>query len=276
MTFKKFSLLTVVAVGLAFGYEATARNITIFDGVGGGGFGGGPRGVGLEDQEVELGATGSQDWDLEAFELSGKRLSVWSGYSLRNGNGKFSPGDIFFDVNGDARIGYPLARSVDNSYYRYDYVIHFTKFSDPANPNTLKYDVYALGNADKVLPSEDYVGDKFDWANPWRYDVQGSGSKTPLLSDQSATWVDNLTDADTLGMGPGGGVLAGGKHNRLTIEDISFLGDEGVKFLVHTTMLCGNDGMNGSGGGVADGGMTVTILGLSLFGLALLRRRVSK
>ena len=56
-----------------------ALNITIFDGVSGGNFGGGPTGPGLEDQEVEAGA--GQKWDLEVFDLTGSTVTLWVGRS---------------------------------------------------------------------------------------------------------------------------------------------------------------------------------------------------
>jgi hypothetical protein len=65
-----------------------------------------------EDQEVEPGAAGEQSYDMEGTFIKGNKLTVVGGYNFKAGemdfgwNQKLTMGDIFVDVNGDAKYGH--------------------------------------------------------------------------------------------------------------------------------------------------------------------------
>ena len=106
-------LVAFAATELGFGV-----NITIFDKLSGGSyFGAGPSGRGGEDQEVEPGSLAAQKWDLEGFNLTGTKLTLTGGYNFRTGVSdgirNYRPGDIFIDVNGDAKWGTDLFATRD-------------------------------------------------------------------------------------------------------------------------------------------------------------------
>ncbi len=256
----KYSALTAVILGLAASQSAQAVNITVSDGVAGGGFSGGPTGVGNEDNEVEAGAVASQNWDLEAFDLNGSSLSLWGGYNFVSGEGQgnnlWGSGDIFIDLNGDAQWGAGTGRSDSNSYYKYDYAVVFDRSGDTL---TGGYSIVSLNNTSTVTQTYDWSGTLFDWSNPFRV-REGGQSVGSGNYDYAAN-----ADASALG-------LLGGAHNRLTV-DLSALGDlSGALF--HFTMECGNDGINGRNS-VPDGGTALSLLGLGVGALGMLRRRLS-
>jgi hypothetical protein len=261
---KRCSVLTAAILGAAALATANAIDITIFDGVSGGGFSGGGAGVGLEDNEVEAGAALGQIWDLEALELNGTSLSLWGGFNFVNGQSQggnnWGSGDIFIDINGDAVWGAGTARNTSNSYYNYDYAIRFDRSGDTL---TGTYSVLNIGENTSVIQSYDWSGNLFDWSNPYRVGALGAGDST-LLSGQQFSY--NPGAANTLG-------LLGTTHNRLTV-DVGFLGAELDGALFHFTMECGNDNLMGRAS-VPDGGAALCLLGLGVGAIGVLRRRLS-
>jgi VPDSG-CTERM motif len=262
---KKYSVLTAAILGIAAIPSANASNITIFDGVSGGGFSGGGAGVGFEDNEVEAGALATQAWDLEAFDLNGTSLSLWGGYNFVNGvqqgSDLWTSGDIFIDINGDAQWGAGTLRDTSNSYYKYDYAIVFGRNANGSL--TGAYNVVALDANSTVEQSYDWGGaadGRFDWSNPYRV-RQGN------TTQQSGTF-DYAANADASALG-----LLGATHNRLTV-DVGFLGAELDGALFHFTMECGNDNLMGRAS-VPDGGAALCMLGLGVGAIGVLRRRMS-
>lgn len=262
----KYSVLTAAVLGIAAIPAAHASNITIFDGVSGGGFSGGGAGVGLEDNEVEAGALATQAWDLEAFELNGNSLSLWGGYNfvsgVQQGANLWTSGDIFIDINGDAQWGAGTLRNTSNSYYKYDYAIVFDRNLDGSLMGT--YSVLDIGLTTSVVLSYDWSGNLFDWSNPYRVGSLGTGDST-LLSGQQYSYAAGA-DASALG-------LLGTGHNSLTL-DVGFLGANLDGALFHFTMECGNDNLIGRAS-VPDGGAALCMLGLGVGAIGVLRRRMN-
>ncbi len=124
----------VLVAGNALALDLGA-NITIWDGMG----------SDAEDNEVEPGCVQAQKWDLEAFFLNDSTLTMVGGYNFRAGEGGYASGDIFIDVNGDAKYG-PAntgsggGNSITTNTFGYDYVLDLD-FSD------LTYTVYGLTDA---------------------------------------------------------------------------------------------------------------------------------
>jgi hypothetical protein len=257
---KKLLSVWLVSSALAAG-NAWAGNITIFDGVLGGGFAtGSPNGtgVGQEDQENQPGSTAEQAYDLEAFYLDGNSLTLWAGYNLGKRDQQYNPGDIFIDVGGDAVWGATpgLRPNPATNVFGWDYVIAFAETNNA-------YSVYSLDTNSLVQLTTDFGGtgdSRFDWSNPWRY-----GTPDPsrlVLGGQTATLSGPVSDSATPG-------LLGGTHYSLTV-DVGFLGAQLDGAVFSYTMQCGNDDIKGR---VPDGGTTVLLLGLGLAGLAVVNRR---
>ena len=109
---KNMKVILMVALSLIICVSnLTADNITIYDNRVSGSPGdwynrGNAPG---EDQEVEPGMLTGQSWDLEGFLLNGNILSMVGGYNFKDGvmynRDLITSGDIFIDVNGDAKYG---------------------------------------------------------------------------------------------------------------------------------------------------------------------------
>lgn len=276
-------------------HSAHAYNITIFDGVANNGGSSNPGDQAWwnnrnEDQETEPKTVHTQAWDLEAFDLSGSKLTMIGGYNFRAGESGYYSGDIFIDVHGDALYG-PAADfdipSGPNGYHRsanlwnYDYVIHFHKqnslVSDngtPGDPSddvygtqlTGKYDIIDIRGRDVTLLTA-FV-DANEASNPWRYE---GGGRVVAANQDILNWSSiNTTYTDAQIQGAYGISLLGGTHRTLEV-DLSPL-PKGVLF--HYTMGCGNDNLMGRN--VPDGGLTVGMLGSGLLGLGLTCRALGR
>jgi hypothetical protein len=181
-----------------------------------------------EDQEIEPPDLQGQIWDLEGVFLKGSSLSMVGGFNFSSGQSDgvrtYLSGDIFIDIDGNAKYGSDLPASSANGYNvvknanGWDYAISLN-FSN----NT--YDVYKIdATTDVVTP---YFGanrpsSPLELYNP-----------NPLAADRhgSFTYLTGKSDADV-------GFL-GGLHNIVQGIDLSFLGN--TNFTTHFTMGCGND-----------------------------------
>jgi hypothetical protein len=224
---KTLMVLTVTGV-TSF---ALPINITTYDGEGSGTGWYGTN----EDQEVSNGCVTGQNWDVEAFVLDGTKLSLFGGYNFVTGerdnyrNLTFTSGDIFLDIDGDARYGSSISSSNNNrdgyqtvrNNNGWDYVLDL-------DMQNLSYNIYGL--TDQSLVETVYFSQNAD-ANPWRY-TSGGG----FVGNGIITYATMLTDSQT--------GLRGGYHNQLTV-DLSFLGS--TSFTAHYTMGCGNDNIIGQG-----------------------------
>lgn len=219
-----------------------------------------------EDQEVEPPDMSGQEWDLEGFFLDGSSLSMVGGYNFATG--QYSPGwdmtytsgDIFIDVNGDAKYGISQIGQTNTEGYNsvantggWDYAISF-------DASKRIYDVFQIDAADIV--STPYFGGNRP-ATPFEY-VSG-GTK---ISSNSFTYLTGLQDADV--------GFQGGYHNAIEGIDLSFLGGN-TNFTAHFTMGCGNDMLIGKGTVQVPEPGTFSLIGIGLLSLAgLLRLRKKK
>ncbi|MBI3867977.1 MAG: hypothetical protein HY299_05535 [Verrucomicrobia bacterium] len=261
--------------------SAHAVNITIPDGLGANGIG-----KGFEDQETEPATLNRQDWDMEAFTLNGKTLSVYGGFNLLSGNPTQSPkynlGDIFVDVNGDAayKAPYPdtgLNSTTTDDKFHYDYIISFDAHgarNSTTGIGTGAYTVYkVLNEKGTVLDQTEFVGR----ANPWRLNVKLSGANVTAVATGTLVQTSNPSGTVTL---EDGTKITGGSaampHYKGDVDLSGFLTThdlENGKTLFHLTQECGNDILVGQ---VADGGSTLALLGSAITGLSLVLRRSRK
>lgn len=203
-----------------------------------------------EDQEVEPGDSEGQVWDLEGFFLNGTKLTMIGGYDFKNGVGDFASGDIFIDVNGDAKYGPGTGGGFGNTIvtntFGYDYVFDLDFAA-------MTYNLVAIDSRSTV---KNVYYEKNQGSNPWRYDGGGT-----VLASGAITYTGGLTDAQT--------GFQGGTHNAATVDlsPISSAISDG--FIAHFTMQCGNDDLMGGTPEPA----TVVLLGLGLLGVITLRMR---
>lgn len=268
------ALATMLTVGSAFAF---GTEITIYDE-------NGTQGIGAfsEDNEAEPGMVQSAAWDLEGFFLDDSNILTMVGtYDFENGawsgsNGRdLMSGDLFIDVDGDARYGdYHEAWTAGNqtvtNTFGYDDVLDMD-FSDST------YDVYALGEGSRTITS---IYTQNQGSNPWRYADGG----TLMAENVAFDYQTGLSDAES-----GGFSGWGATHNAVTGLDLNII-DPGIdpQFVVHFTMECGNDNLMGrgelasstpgGGGGMAEGPepATMLLLGSGLAGLAVLRKKFGK
>jgi len=232
------------------------RNITMWDGVGSGsGWRGGPH----EDNEVEPGNKRGQPWDLEGFFLNGWTLTMVGGFNFVTGRYGFDSGDIFIDIDGDARFGLLNKGSgggeaIVTDTFGYDYVLD-------VDFDELTYEVYALNNGASSVKVHYHQNDT---ANPWRYHsggdwLQGAGG--------SFDYWANLPSAEV-------GGLRGRRHYAAAF-DLGFL-DYDQMFTVHFALECGNDNLMGYGASptpTPEPG-TFLLLGAGILGMVHIRGKL--
>jgi hypothetical protein len=206
-------------------------------------------------------------WDLEGFYLDGSTLTMVSGYDPQTALGNQSIGDVFLDVDGDARYGATensgtgYGNTLRPNGFGYDYVLDLDVASG-------MYSVYTID------PSADVRTIRYKQnvcSNPWTYVRDGD----PLGSPAPIEFSGKLLDEDVAEYG-----LQGGAHYAMSFT-LDFLQPD-TEFTSHVTMRCGNDNLMGQGRTpppeeprqpVPDGGATVMLLGLALVGLKSLSLR---
>jgi hypothetical protein len=213
-----------------------------------------------EDQEVEPNCVANQGWDLEGFLLKGSTLSVVGGFNFVAGNEGVRSGDLFLDIDGNAKYGSLNSGGASGNAtvantFGYDYVLDL-------DFDKQQYSVYSLGGASTVSV---YYGQN-SASNPWRYAGGGTALQGWTGKDFSF-YATGLTDAQT-------GFL-GGTHNAFGV-DLSFLAP-GTEFTSHFTIECGNDNLMGRGQTApVPEPATLLLLGTGLIGTAgFVRRRKS-
>lgn len=247
--------------------QATAVNITIADNAAGGGFGGGPRGQGNEDQETEPGTVQSQIWDMEAFTIVGSKLYIFGGYNLNTGDAAtgYKPGDLFIKIGGSAPSGLPNTANSGNDVIPNNYVYNYAVILSGGLGSSAA--VQSLNANSKLLAVE---FDQFN-SNPWTY-----SSDAVSTTSTATSYTAGLSDA--LVLGTYNVDLKGGAHNILEV-DLAFLGAvaSGTDVWFSYTMQCGNDSLKGQYGGgfrIPDAGATFMLLGLGLGTLAVVGRKL--
>ncbi len=254
-----FTSITAWAYPVLNGTNATlGTNITIFDGqedtsknwyTG--------QGIGQEDEETEPATARSHVWDLEAMFLNGTNLSLvgeWdfvnghdgaSGIYDRDGDGKYTSGDIFIDVDGVNHA----------SAYGYDYVFDVDWTSG-------SYTLYQL-NAQSTFLKTTYKQD----SNPWKLDANGTDTgitgnfEISLLSEELVNEKGLLGDA---------------YHYVVSFDLDPILDSEGIEkmdFTAHFTMECGNDDLMGQGTAPVPEPATIVLMGVGLLGIAGFTRK---
>ena len=220
-----------------------------------------------EDNEVEPGCQTGQQWDMEAFMLDGYNLSMVGGFNLKGSTGGFSAGDIFIDINNDAKYGRANSGSNPKNYYNsvtsnafgYEYVLK-TDFASET------YSVYKLTPGYSTVTVYYSVNDE---SNPFKYYsggdlVQGWQGKHLNYQHGNDAWIANG--------------LTGGNHNVATF-DLSFLKGVNVlnnSIITHFTLGCGNDNLMGKGTlptAPVPEPTTLLLLGSGLLGLAGFRKK---
>jgi len=231
------------------------------------------RGI-AEDNETGPNTSIGQAWDLEAFRVIGKTLSVIGGYNFMTGEDTYAAGDIFIDVDGDASWGTDIGGGgttvKSNALFKYDYVIDLEQTLNGSYDSTVssigtQYTVYKLDETSDQVVSVVAVANAE--SNPWIY--HSGGEAVPGFVGRDIT-VGTYT----------GGAYAGwdGNNTHHMIQfDLSFLGasiPDGTLFKF--TMECGNDNLVGIYRDVPDQGATLAMMGCSVAVLGGLRSRFGK
>ena len=214
-----------------------------------------------EDEEVEPGMQPGQQWDMEAFFLNGKTLSMVGGYDFINGEAGFTAGDIFIDIHGDAVFGDIHGVSNGNlsvlNTFGYDYVLDM-------DFKNLTYNVYGINGTTKVLTS---FYQQNQGSSPWRWDSGGQ-----LILENIGFTYNSHTPEETDFLA---NTFSGGLHNVVGGVDLSFLGDEIYGAIFHSTMQCGNDNLMGQT--PVPEPATMILLGMGLLGIASIgKKRIKK
>ena len=239
-----------------------------------------------EDQETETNPntiTG-QVWDMEGMFLSGSTLTLVGGFDFKNGTNSggynFKTGDIFIDVDGDAKYGPANAGSgaiawgdgphtaITDNTFGYDYVIHL----DMANDT---YDVYSLSALSQVVRVLDV-----ETSNPWTY--SSGGTALQGYQNLAFNYISGLSNADTGFEGDDTnftGYSTGSNAHYALQVDLGFIAGQTATF--HYTMECGNDNLMGQSVTTTthktpDSGSTVLLFGMALLGFAGIRRKFGR
>jgi hypothetical protein len=238
-----------------------------------------------EDQETETNTNTvtSQQWDLEGMFMDGSTLTLVGGYDFKNGvnwtdGHNYKSGDIFVDINGDAKYGQadngasgathygsgPHTATMANTF-GWDYVLDL-------NFTTMTYSVFSLTAQSMVSRVMDVAS-----SNPWTY-VSG-GNAVAGYQNLSLSYISGLTNADT---GFGGdstnstGWSTGSNQHYALGVDLAFAAGQDVT--LHYTMECGNDNLMGKTHveSVPDSATTALLFGLTLLGFVGLRRQFNR
>ncbi len=258
---KTITIIATLIAGIFFSINAGASilgtNITIFDGqqdtsntwyTG--------QGVGQEDQETEPVTARSEVWDLEAMFVKSTYLSLvgqWNfetgedgayGSYDRDGDGYYTSGDLFIDVDG---VDY-------GSKYGYDYVFDV----DWSNGT---YTLFSLDGSSTF----DLTTYKTD-SNPWK--VGSADSEIESGTFAMTTLSSAVADEE--------GLLGTTDHYLVSFDlspILTALNLTTMDFTAHFTMECGNDNLMGHGTAPVPEPATIILMGAGLIGIAGFTRK---
>jgi hypothetical protein len=264
---KTLAITCMVLAGLAAGSQSVwALNITIPDGLGGGG-----TGTGNEVGETEPNTVNTHAWDNEAFVIQGNKLVLISGFDLKNGYGGFASGDLFINTAGTIPTG-TIFTGADgyrmiNGNGGYEYVMDL-------NVTAGTFNVVDISVGTGVTLKSGYYRQN-DGGNPFAY----LGGGTKVVENQGLTYLSGLTTAQVQAA-YGADVSTSGNNNYVLEFDMSWFNAAvpGGDLLTHYTFGCANDVIVGQASGgfdVPDGGSTVMLLGLGMIGLLWSQRRLA-
>jgi hypothetical protein len=239
-----------------------------------------------EDNETEIlpNTLRAQSWDLEGMFLNGQTLSMVGGFNFLIGTkdplGRYQKsGDIFIDINGDAKYGQNASGSPQNSgtnpygslattsnSFGWDYVIHFNSVLSGGLTQIANYSVFSIDSTSLVKKVTDVPS-----SNPWVWESGG----TAVAGYQNRAFgygsID-VTGLSTFGSSTIEGYGTDNNHYFLS-TDIGFLAGQDATF--HYTIECGNDNLVGQASvpTVPDSGSTLLFISGGLVLLFAARRR---
>jgi hypothetical protein len=260
---KTLKFITSGLVVSAFLFSASASNITVSDesttAKAGYYWDASWMGKIAEDNEVEPGCETGQNWDLEAFLLTGTNLTIVSGYDLKNGFDGTYAGDLFVDVGGNA--GYDFVYDINWATGTYN-------LYDISQGGTIS--MITMSPENVVNASSNPVG----FAPIVNQTVLATGSLNYQAGVQTAALVTVTGDvaAGALKGAPNWGSSVINDNHNIASIDVSQLNGKDATF--HLTMSCGNDNMMGHASVPEPGTLPMILLGcLSLGGFLLSRKR---
>jgi hypothetical protein len=277
----KKALFVIVGGALLGAVPAVADDITIYDTQSNGSSSGWYRKATTgdqkaENQEVEPNCVTGQEWDMEAFlfDAVGKKLQIQGGFNMSGGYGGYYGGDLFIDVNGDAKWGVntPPDGSGDgwdtrgNSSFLWDYVVVFNRANGGTGGSAYKVESgvtsYSVYNIQGSVTDLEVWYSQNNGSNPFRY--LSGGTLVPGAGGTVAQTSFGNTE---------------GTHYLLGDINLSFLANLGTApdgmLTFHWTEGCGNDNLMGEtpAWNVPDGGMTLALLGIGLSAVGFVSSR---
>jgi len=234
---KKILLLNVILLFSCFLFTNTAfalslgNQITIYDQKSDGSAWHGSS----EDQEVEPGMIGEQQWDLEGFFLDGNTLSMVGGFNFETGGWDryrkrfWESGDIFFDVDGTPQYGIDISNGSVNGNisvpdtYGYDFAIKL----DFINNTFALFEATATAETISSFYKQNYS------SNPWQ--VGDGWNEDPTV--YSFQYEEGKPDSYL------NNIFLGDTHNIVQLTLPTAL--QGFNY-VHFAEQCGNDNLMGA------------------------------
>lgn len=276
-TLKKLSLCSSLAV-LA-GFRVAAVDITIQDPFDDAKVGDNDTHLSPNHPEngyVEWNSSAFHSFDLQSFEVTGTSLKMTAGLNFGTGGGEgpnsiYEMGDIFVYLNKTPfTISNSDATIIPNGPFTgassWDYVIHFDRTADGPGHQGDDYKIVA-GKVQYEILTPGQISSTIN-----------TGSDQPSLLNglplRVTTAVTTWGQAAYTSSGSGPTFENDVSGIDLSLIDLA-LGAGGTAYF-STTMSCGNDIMwGGQPSPLPDGGMTLTMLGSGLVGLAFLRHRLA-